>query len=99
MTENDRAKEMIEAAVTARGLAVKDWRDDPDDGLTAVLGRFRVAVEDEREGLYDGDEGVLIASVVGARQYGNERIYFGWTPDGMDEAGEVRDIMALDPID
>lgn len=98
MSDNDRIKQMIESAVAREGYTVEEWRDDPGDGLTGVIGRFVVAVEDENEGLYEGDEGVLEVSVVGAPQYQNERVWFGFTADGTDGGAEVKDVSTLDPV-
>jgi hypothetical protein len=94
MSDNEREKKMIEAGVIAQGLSVKEWRDDPEEGIVGVIGRFRAIEDDDQEGIYVDDEGDLEASVVGAQQYNNERVAFVFKADGMDGA-EVRNLGAL----
>lgn len=90
---------MIEQRCEREGLAIKSW-ETTDDGETAVLGRFVVATgEYDDDGLYEGDEGVLTACVVGAEQYGNQRVLFSFTADGYDGGNDVRDLSALEPAD
>jgi hypothetical protein len=96
----DKARPLIEAELQRQGFSAKEWREDPDDGLTAVIGRFEVvhdALEDS--GIYLGDEGVLEASVVGAEEYHNVRVWLGFRADGLDSALEVDDMSALEPLD
>lgn len=93
-------KERIEQAAAAQGLTIQSWKDDPDDGPTAVFGRYKVITDEyEDNGLYLDDEGELTATVVGAAQYHNERVHFGFTADDVEGAEEVRDLTALDPVD
>lgn len=91
-------KEMIEAACARQGFKILSWTNTTD-GDTAVLGGFTVGIEDESDGLYEGDEGDLAACVVGAEKYGNRRVCFTFCPEGHDEGQEVRDLSCLDPID
>lgn len=95
-------KEMIERACKAQGLDIKGWETDTDSGEDrpqADLGRVRVLEDDEEHGIFEGTEGVLKASVVGAAQHGNERVHFGYTEDDTDSCVEVRDpSMTLDLI-
>jgi hypothetical protein len=95
MSESDR--EMIEGALRVFGYSAREWRDG-EEGIEAVLGRFRVLADDEREGVFEGDEGTLTACVVGSAYYGNRRVMFGFTPDGNDGADEV-DLDNMDPVD
>lgn len=93
-------RERIEKRCVSEGLRILDWRDDPGDGLTASLGRFEVVTDEyDDDGLYSGDVGKLEASVVGAAQYGNQRVHFGFTPDDSDGATEVTDLSAVEPTD
>lgn len=90
-------KDMISRAVERHGYSVQEWREG-EDGLEGVLGQFRVIEEDEDTGLYDGDEGDLIASVVGAAEYGNQRVSFALLMEDYDMANEVRDLTAVEPV-
>ena len=95
-------RERITLALVREGITAKDWKDTEEDGLVAVLGRFRVTTDDEEDrGFYDGDEGELTACVVGAAQYGNQRVTFSFTGDGFDVGlevpGSVHDL--LEPTD
>ena len=92
-------REMIEAAVNGQGFSVKSWVEDPDDGITGVLGRFQVIDEDEDRGIYDGDEGEVRACVVGSEKYRNQRVYFSFMTDGTDVGNELVDFSLVDPID
>ena len=91
-------KERIEEFAKHNGFTVLDWREDPDDGLIGVLGRFRVIEEDEDRGLYADDEGELSACVVGAEKYGNQRVALSFTADGYDAGNDVRDPSLLEEI-
>lgn len=91
-------RERIEQACQAQGLTIQGWHDDPDQGPTAELGRWEVNNEDEAAGLFEGTAGKLEACVVGAAQYHNERVHFGFVEDGTDGAVEVSDPLTyLDP--
>lgn len=93
---DDRIKGMIEKKLETVGYHAEAWKDT-DDGPTAVLGRFKVIEENEDQGLYMDDEGEVTACVVGAPQYGNERVHFTFTPEGYDSGTEA-DLFSLDPI-
>ena len=83
---DEREKEMILEDTTARGFTVESWLDHPDNGTTAMfVGRFVAIEDDEDEGIYSGDEGELSACVVGAAQYGNERVSYSLKLEGRDE--------------
>jgi hypothetical protein len=80
-------------------LVAAEWRDG-EDGREAVLKyRWGVIEEDEDEGLLEGDEGTVTASVVGSPKYGNERVWFGFTADGLDSPVECRPLENVDPLD
>lgn len=87
--EQHRQKAMIENAVNGMSLTIQDWGED-EDGVRAELGRWYALDDGPQEMFFSGDEGVLIASVVGAQKYGNERVYFGFMADGTDVPQEVR---------
>lgn len=90
-------REMIEQALAHNGFTVERWDEENENGLTAVVaGTFTVIEEDEDRGLYDGDSGKLEVCVVGSAENRNQRVYFGFVPDGYDEANEVVDLTALD---
>ncbi len=95
--EDNRIKEMIERRLSREGWDAKSWREG-EDGLEAVIGRFRVIEEVEDDGLYEGDEGELSACVVGSLKYHNESVAFGFTIDDYDSHNTVRDLSVLDPI-
>lgn len=90
MTDDAVAKKkgMITRAVDQHGYPVKEWREG-DEGLEAALGRFRVTVDDDDQGLYEGDEGEVTACVVGAPEYENERVSFSFTSDEMESGMPV----------
>lgn len=95
-------RERIEQALKARGWVVEKWREAGADGrLEAVVnpGRFVVIEADDSNGLYEGDEGELSATVVGAERFGNQRVAFTFTPDDYEpgEGNEVSDLSLLDP--
>jgi hypothetical protein len=94
-------KTMIQVACKAQGLDIKGWEQDEDytePRPQANLGRVRVALDDEENGLYEGTEGVLYASVVGGAEHNNERVAFHYMEDGTDSPNEVPDPMTLELI-
>lgn len=95
-------KEMIEKAVVAEGHSVVSWEKDEDqpDRPAANLGRFTALDDDDETGIYSGTEGVVKASVVGAPEYGNERVAFYYYDDEMDGemTGELKSFDIMDPI-
>jgi hypothetical protein len=93
-------REMIERVVKQQGFSIQSWGEG-EDGVYASLGRVRILEDDDNEGLLADTEGELSASVVGAAHFGNERVAFHYTEDGMDEmTGEVRDpSMQVEVID
>lgn len=91
-------RERIEAELEHHMLVAEEWRDG-EDGTEAVLKyRWGVIEEDEDAGLFEGDEGRVVASVVGAAKYGNERVSFGFVADGMDGPVECRPLDNVDPL-
>ena len=91
-------RERIEEALAREGFTAQEWIEHPDNGLTAVVGRFVVQTDDEDAGLYGGDEGKLDACVVGAEQYANQRVSWTFTAEGYDEGNEVTDLSVLEPV-
>lgn len=91
-------REMIEAAVARHGFTVKSWDPSHENGLTAMLGHFIVTEGDEDHGLYDGDTGTLDACVVGAAEYGNQRVSFSFVPEGCDSGADVDDLSAVEEL-
>lgn len=93
-------KQRIEEKCARIGLTVKEWRDDPNDGITAVLGRFECNTDEfEDDGIYSGTVGVVEASVVGAAQYHNQRVWFGYKEDGTDSGQEIDGQAVVDCLD
>lgn len=93
-------KSMIERAVTRHGLTPDEWDEESENGLTARFnGEWIVLEEDEDRGLYDGDTGKLSACVVGAEEYGNQRVIFTFTPDSYepDSGNEVVPFEDVEP--
>lgn len=83
--EENRYRTMIAAACQRMGLTIDGWVFDEDEKrITARLGRWSAMEDDEDEGVFADDEGDLNAVVVGKKEYGNERVSFGFMPDGMD---------------
>lgn len=79
-TETKRHEAMIERRCASFGFTIQGWYTDPDDDrIAADLGQAQVIEDDENTGMYVGDQGKLTASVVGAEQYGNERVSFMFT--------------------
>ncbi len=76
---------LIAEALSRHGLVIDlergDRWQDGENGTEAVMGGKWHAVEDDDErGLYaDGDDGVLSACVVGAPEFGNERVSITFT--------------------
>lgn len=92
-------RERIEAAVAQQGFTVVSWGTD-DDGAYASLGQFEVtAPDDEDRGIYEGTTGELRASVVGAAEYNNQRVYFAFHEEGMDGGNEVQTLGVLSSVD
>lgn len=92
-------QELIEARCKQEGLTITGWAET-DDGETALLGRYLVSTPDyDADGLYEGDEGVLSACVVGSTQYGNRGVSFSFTPEGYDGGVDVSDLWALDRVE
>lgn len=80
---NEQKELIAEWAGEQHGLQVDEWVEEPD-GVKALFGEWEVIDEDEDEGLGEGERGTLTASVVGARQHGNEHVAFYFTPEGTD---------------
>jgi hypothetical protein len=96
--ERERHTQMIDDALKRAGYEARSWGlDEDDDRVRADLGRFVALEDDEDEGIFEGDLGVLYASVVGAQRYGNERVWFGFMAEGTDVAVDVRDLSILEP--
>lgn len=87
---------MIERRLQSEGWTAKEWREDDLDGLLAVVGRAQVLEDNEDVGLYEGDEGELALSVVGAEKYGNQHVHVGFMAEGYDSYVEVRDATAVE---
>lgn len=87
--EKTRHEAILKRELESKMLAVETWRDG-EDGREAVLkGRWEVFLEDVERGLYEGDEGICVASVVGAPEHGNERVSITFIPEGNDTGPEV----------
>lgn len=84
----DREREMLQAALDTYGLnGVFREADDPNNVTMGpevlVNERWQVIEDDEDNGLFEGDEGQLFACVVGAPEYHNHHVSWGFMPDGM----------------
>lgn len=90
--ELQRRRELIEREISTYGYPVKEWGIDEDGDVQANLGRFRVITDDEDFGLFEGDEGVVFAGVVGAAEYNNEGIAFSFQGDDFDSGLPLRDL-------
>lgn len=91
-------REIIKARCDSDGFVIREWRTNEDDETEAVVGRFVVIEDDEDMGLYEGDEGELVVSVVGAEEYNNQRAHFGLLVDDTDCPIEVRDVFNIEAI-
>ena len=92
-------REMIEAALASNGFPVDSWDETGDDGLTAkIAGTFTATEDDERAGIYEGDEGTLYAICVGSDAHGNRRVmvWFVQKDYGYEAGNEVRDLSMLE---
>lgn len=92
--EKARKTEMIEAALARHGLKVQEdtpgdeWKVNEDGELEAHVGRWSVVIDDDDRGLYEGDTGIMFATVVGAPVHGNEHAQICFLSDEHDEGGE-----------
>lgn len=97
--EDAEQRKLIEQAAAEQGYTIAEFYDHAENGLTGKIGRFEVVSNlDEDYGFYDGDEGVLEASVVGAAIYGNVRVAFSFISDGADVGNEVHSFEVLEPL-
>lgn len=89
---------MIERRCQSEMWTIDEWRED-EDGLLAVIGRAMMLEDADPEmGPFEGEEGEMTVSVVGAEKHGNQRIHIGFMADGTSEPIEVRDPYLLDRI-
>lgn len=97
--DHDRVRPMIEDALKVYGLTAEKFETDEYGDLQAVVtGRWTVNEENEDQGLFEGDEGVLYVSVVGSEEHRNERPHYGFMAEGTDVQIEC-DPNALEPVD
>lgn len=91
--DNTERRQLIESSVKSNGLQIVGWESDEEEGEgreRANLGRFVVLEDvDSTMGPFEGEEGVLYASVVGSAQHGNTRVHYGLVADGTDCPSEV----------
>lgn len=90
--ELQRRRELIERTIASYGYPAKEWGIDDDGDVRADLGRFRVIANDDDHGLFEGDEGVVFAGVVGAQEYHNESVAFSFQGDDFDSGLPLRDL-------
>jgi hypothetical protein len=94
----ERQKALItDAAMKHYGLIVGEWFTDEYGSAVGKIGRWRVLVDDEDRGLFEGDEGELHAEVVGAPENHNERVHFGFKGDDFEEVGA--EVVPFEDID
>lgn len=80
-----RHKEMIEERLKSDGLTADEWRVGDSNRPEAVFKNTWEAIEDLDHGMVsEGEEGTLHAGVVGAPEYGNERVVYQFTAEGSD---------------
>jgi hypothetical protein len=91
------AKQIIENAVAAQGWTVKSWDEEHENGLSAVVGDFKVVEPDDSNGLYLHDEGSLMACVVGSAERHNQRVSWWLHREDYGDS-DVEDLSLLDPI-
>lgn len=97
--ETQRHRQMIERQLESHGLGHSGWRmDEADHREQALLGRWTVMEDYDDLGLCADDEGDLVATVVGATEYGNERVIYSFTADGCDSGSEVRPYEEVEPV-
>lgn len=96
----ERQKELIINAADGRyGLVVDEWVTDEYGNTVGRLGRWKVERDDEDRGLFEDDEGELQATVVGAPEYNNEHVSFGFKGDDFEEVGaEVVPFEDIEPL-
>ena len=80
---------MTDEEFEAKKAELREHLDDPERAVKEVDGftfgeRVRVLEDDEEEGVFEGDEGVVLIEKVGAAKYGNERAAVFLKCDGRD---------------
>jgi hypothetical protein len=80
-------REMIQGALDKWGWQEVTWRTNEYGQEEVLVGLFRLLTDTEMA--FAGEEGELIVSVVGAAKHGNERVYYGFMPEGTDCPSEV----------
>lgn len=92
-------RELIERAVQREGFKIASWDEEHENGLTAIMdGKFVITDDaaDDDKGLYAGDEGTLMACVVGAAKYSNEHVSWSLLTDGYDTNVDIPEPSTLD---
>lgn len=93
-------KALIDDEIQSHGFPALAYEEDPESSgeFRANLGRFEVSQEDEDQFLFEGEQGILFASVVGAEKYHNQRVAFFFQADGTDMGDEIVDLGLIRPI-
>lgn len=93
-------REIVERALATHGLTADAWENDADNGdrPTAKLGRWIVIEDDEDRGLYEGDEGELTCTAVGATEHGNLQSAFYFRGDGLEVGERVDPFEDIEPV-
>jgi hypothetical protein len=97
MPANEKHAQMIQTWLDGEGYTDVTWAVNEYGRDEVTVGRF-VVLEDHGNMLFEGEEGVLRVSVVGAAKYQNERVYLGLTTDGTESPEEVTDLSVLEAI-
>lgn len=84
---DERQKQMIEESCRKWGTSIQGWDSNEDGDEFADLGK--AAAQEDGEFWTAGETGQLIAQVVGAPEYHNERVAFYFIPEGMDVGDEA----------
>lgn len=92
-------REMIERAAEQQGLTVQSWDEDEDGDERAKFGRYEITADDPSGTIFAGEEGEVVAVVVGAVEYRNQRVWFGFQADGTDSPFEIEDLSIIEPVE
>lgn len=95
----DDQKDLIEEVTFSYGFPIKAFEEDPDGDYVANLGRFIALQDDEDQGLFEDDEGILYAQIVGAKKYNNEHVAFYFLADGFEGTVKIDNpALQVEPI-
>lgn len=99
MSAAARHQQIIEEKLKHEMLAVDRFVDGEDVREAILKHTWEVVEDDENAGLFEGDEGEVRASVVGAPEYGNERVTFSLHTEDHTDGVECRPLDNVQPVD